>query len=167
MDPKLCLEREKKRGLYSPEELHIQQNLIQYYFKSIFFNSNPYVVSRMRRILISWKAWSANGSFQIWYFFSFVTSNTTFSWILNLIYYLSPLRGYCTPNLKLACFVCYLKIIITFFWKIIYASYSKSSKELKNGIEILVGRVILKLWIKTVKILLWSITQKLLCLLKF
>ena len=29
-------------------------------------------------------------------------------WILGLF------RGYCTPNLKLACFVCYLKIINTF-----------------------------------------------------
>ena len=28
---------------------------------------------------------------------------------------INSLRGYCTPNLKLACFVCYLKIINTFF----------------------------------------------------
>ena len=27
------------------------------------------------------------------------------------------LRGYCTPNLKLACFVCYLKMINLFFLK--------------------------------------------------
>ena len=26
----------------------------------------------------------------------------------------NTLRGYCIPNLKLACFVCYLKIIDTF-----------------------------------------------------
>ena len=32
----------------------------------------------------------------------------------------------------------------------IYAFYSKSSKELKNGIEILVGQVALKLSINTV-----------------
>ena len=31
----------------------------------------------------------------------------------------------------------------------IYASYSKVSKELKNGIEILIGQVVFKLWIKT------------------
>ena len=31
-----------------------------------------------------------------------------------------------------------------------YASFSKLSKELKNGIEILVGQAIFKLWIKTV-----------------
>ena len=34
------------------------------------------------------------------------------------------------------------------FWKIIYASYIKLSKELKNGIAILVGQVVFKLWIK-------------------
>ena len=45
------------------------------------------------------------------------------------------LRG-CTPNQKLACFVLYLKIINTFLKKIMYASYSKLSKELKNGIRI-------------------------------
>ena len=46
------------------------------------------------------------------------------------MYYVSPksavlyeiigydsLRGYCTPNLKLACFVCYLKFINTFLKK--------------------------------------------------
>ena len=38
-----------------------------------------------------------------------------------------------------------------------YASWSKLSKELKNaknGIEILVGQVVFKMWIKTVKIML-------------
>ena len=29
----------------------------------------------------------------------------------------------------------------------IYASYSKMSKELKNGIKILVGQAVFKLWI--------------------
>ena len=38
-----------------------------------------------------------------------------------------------------------------------YASESKLSKELKNGIEILVDQGVFKLWIKTVKILFWSI----------
>ena len=32
-----------------------------------------------------------------------------------------------------------------------HASYSKLFKELKNGIEILVGQAPFKLWIKTVK----------------
>ena len=49
----------------------------------------------------------------------------------------------------------------------IYASKSKLSKELKNGIETLVDKTVFKLWIKTVKILLGSITQELLGLLKF
>ena len=33
-------------------------------------------------------------------------------------------------------------------------------KELKNGIEILVGQVVFKLWIKAVKILFGTITQE-------
>ena len=49
----------------------------------------------------------------------------------------------------------------------IYASYSKLSKELKNGIEILVGQAAFKLWIKTVKMLFGSITQEPLGLPKF
>ena len=54
--------------------------------------------------------------------------------------------GYCTPDLKLAYFVCYLKVINTFFfWKIMHASESKLYKELKKGIEILVGQPIFKL----------------------
>ena len=39
------------------------------------------------------------------------------------------------PNLKLACFVPYLKIK-TPFWKMIYESYSKLTKKVKNGIKI-------------------------------
>ena len=54
------------------------------------------------------------------------------------------LRGYCNPNQRLAYFVLYLKIINTFLKN--YASYSKLSKELENGmIEILVGQVTFKL----------------------
>ena len=52
------------------------------------------------------------------------------------------LRGYCTPDQKLACFVCYLKITNTKHAKIAYASYSKLSKELKNGIAVLVGQAV-------------------------
>ena len=51
-----------------------------------------------------------------------------------LIFYLF-LRGYCTPNQKSACFMLYLKIINTFLKKR-YASYSKLSKELNNGIKL-------------------------------
>ena len=51
------------------------------------------------------------------------------------------LRGYCTPNQKLACFVLYLKII-KIFRKIVYASETNLSKELKNGLEILVGQTV-------------------------
>ena len=45
--------------------------------------------------------------------------------------------------------------------------HSKLFKELKNGIEILVGQAVFKLWIKTVKILFGSITQEPLGLPKF
>ena len=64
------------------------------------------------------------------------------------------------PNPKLVCFVLYLKIISIFLIKIIYASYSKLSKEQNDGIEMLVGPAVFKLWIKKVKILFWSITQE-------
>ena len=37
---------------------------------------------------------------------------------------------------------------------------AKSSKELKNGIEILVGQVVFMLWIKTVKIFFWLINKE-------
>ena len=60
------------------------------------------------------------------------------------------LRGYYTSNLKLACFVCCLKII-NILRKLIYASLSKMSEELKDGIEILVGQAVFKLWIKQSK----------------
>ena len=49
----------------------------------------------------------------------------------------------------------------------IHASYSKLSKERKNGIEILVGQAVFNLWIKTVKIMFGSITQGPLGLPKF
>ena len=38
--------------------------------------------------------------------------------------------------LHLSIFVFYLKFIKTFFWKIMYESYSKLAKELKNDINI-------------------------------
>ena len=60
-------------------------------------------------------------------------------------------RGCYTPNQKLACFVLYVKIINTILKN--NASGGKLSKELKNGIEILVGQAGSKLWIKTVKIM--------------
>ena len=44
---------------------------------------------------------------------------------------------------------------------------SKLSKELENGIEILVGQTVFKLWIKAVKVLFESITQEPLVLPKF
>ena len=52
-------------------------------------------------------------------------------------------QWYFTPNLKLACFVSYLKIINTSFSKIMHASYSKLSEELKNGNEILARQAVL------------------------
>ena len=46
---------------------------------------------------------------------------------------------------KLACFVLYLKNINIFF-KVINASYSKLSKELKNSIKIKAGQAVLELY---------------------
>ena len=57
------------------------------------------------------------------------------SYILWQQYFTNMLRGNCTPNQNLACFVLYFKIINTFFWKMIYASYSKLSKELNYSIK--------------------------------
>ena len=47
--------------------------------------------------------------------------------------------------LELAYFVCYLKVINTFFWG---GEYIATSKELKNGIGILVGQAVFNLRIK-------------------
>ena len=61
-------------------------------------------------------------------------------------------------------YVLYLKIINTFLKNYMWILYciSKLSKELKNGIEILVGKAVFKLRIKTFKMLFRSITQELL-----
>ena len=47
--------------------------------------------------------------------------------------------------------LCSISKLSTPSWKIIYVSYDKLSKELKNGIDILVGQAVCKLWIKTFK----------------
>ena len=57
-------------------------------------------------------------------------------------------RGNCTPNQMLACFVLLSQNYQHLFEK---WSYSKLSKELKDGIEIVIGRSGFKLF--------WSITQ--------
>ena len=82
-----------------------------------------------------------------------------------LFQYEISLRWYRTPNLKLACFVYYLKIVNTLFFHNA-CIFKKIVKEFKNGIKILVGQAV-ELKIKTVKIIFSSITQKLLVLLKF
>ena len=75
------------------------------------------------------------------------------------------LKGTPNPSLKLTCFVCYFKIINIFF-KLIFQS--KLSKELKNGIGILVGQAVFKLFIdQNKKTLFSSITQEPLGLLQF
>ena len=61
-----------------------------------------------------------------------------------------------SPNQKFAYFVLYLKTIL----KILYASNSKLSKELKNGIKIQVSQAVFELLIKTLFWLFWSITYK-------
>ena len=46
-----------------------------------------------------------------------------------MLHWGTSLKGNCTPNQKLACFVLYLKIINSFLKNV---SYSKLSKELKK-----------------------------------
>ena len=46
------------------------------------------------------------------------------------------ISGLLHPLQKIACFVLYLKIVNPFLKRIMYASYSKLSKELKNNIKI-------------------------------
>ena len=71
--------------------------------------------------------------------------NIIFDHLLLLMYFFHSIFSYFTqnavnfggttpPTQKLACYVLYLKIINTFL-KMIYASYSKLSKELKNSIK--------------------------------
>ena len=75
------------------------------------------------------------------------------------------LRGYCTSYPKLPCLCSISKLSTP--WKIVYAPYSKLPKELKNGIEFLLGQVVFfRFRIKTFKMLFGSVTQELLGLLK-
>ena len=70
---------------------------------------------------------------------------------------------------KLACFVLYLKISI-FFWKILYASYRKLFKEVKNNNKIKVGQAVLELscyWSKHIILTVLICNLKPLGLLKF
>ena len=78
---------------------------------------------------------------------------------------IKALRGNCTPNQKLACFVCYLKIINTFLKNdiCIWKQIVKGSQKWPWNFSWPSG---FKLWIKTVKIMFLSITQEPLGLLK-
>ena len=64
------------------------------------------------------------------------------------------LRKYCNPNLKISMFCAPSQNYQHFFEKIMHESKSNIIlfKELKNDIEISVGQAVIKLWIKTVKI---------------
>ena len=77
------------------------------------------------------------------------------------------LRGYCTFSPQNSMFCPVSQNYQHLFWKIIYASYSKLSKELKNSIKIKVDQAVLELLTQTTFLLFWSITWKLLVPLKF
>ena len=64
-----------------------------------------------------------------------IETGTVENWKENWKWKEENLRGYCTPNQKLACFVIYLKNIQHIFEKW-YASYIKLSKDSKNNIKI-------------------------------
>ena len=53
------------------------------------------------------------------------------------------------------------------FLNLLQDAYIIFQKDVKNGIEILVGQAVIKLWIKTVKMLFGSISQELLGLPEF
>ena len=55
---------------------------------------------------------------------------------------------------------CALSEIIGTFLKIAYLSYGTLFQELKKALEVLVDQVVLKLQIKTLKMLFGSITQE-------
>ena len=59
------------------------------------------------------------------------------------------LRGYYTSYQKLACFVLYLNIMNNFLKNKVCIYNKTLFKELKNGIEMLVGQAFFKLQIKT------------------
>ena len=63
----------------------------------------------------------------------------------------AQLRGYCTSypkKLQNKHVLCSISTLSKSFWKIIYASYSKLSKELKNSIKMKVGQAVLELLIQ-------------------
>ena len=64
------------------------------------------------------------------------------------------LRGYWTSYQKISIFCALFKKNEQLFEKLIMYLIKNFFKELKNGIEILVGQVVFKLQIKTVKMLL-------------
>ena len=73
--------------------------------------------------------------------------------LLNLILsvMLILLSGYCTSypkKLQNKYVLCSISKLSTSFWKIIYASYSKLSKELKNSIKIKVDQAVPELLIQ-------------------
>ena len=63
---------------------------------------------------------------------------------------------YCTSHPTIRMFCARTSKLSTSFQKIIYASHSKFSKELKNSIKIKVGQAVLKLLIPTTFWLFWS-----------
>ena len=59
-----------------------------------------------------------------------------FIYILTILLFCEYLRGYCTSYPKISMFLCSISKLSTLFREMIYASYSKFSKELKNSIKI-------------------------------
>ena len=63
---------------------------------------------------------------------------------MHIMWHIVLIRYY-TSYQKLACFELYLKIINTFLKNKLCIPYKKLFKELKNGIESLVGQAVFKL----------------------
>ena len=103
---------------------------------------------------IIWKRWFESrwcqGSYFTFFFSKWILSSVRWPTLKGVLYILPKISMFCALSQNYQ----HLEK------KIIYASYSKLSKKLQKGIEILVGQAVFKLWIKTFKKLFGSITQE-------
>ena len=81
-----------------------------------------------------------------------------FSHVVILQFY--TFKGYCTSLTKISMFCTLSQNYQHLFGKMIYTSYCKLSKKLKNSIKIQIGQLVLDLLIQTPFWLFWSITLK-------
>ena len=131
------------------------RKVLEYYTHCRFkFTSGPSHVQRNLMLILNCilQLWDANSMQQntaslhihIHFFFFFQISKVYSS------------QRYLSLNQQLVC-LCSISKLLTPFWKYNNASYRKLSKELKNGIRIEIGQVVLELLIKPLFLLFWPI----------